>query len=85
MQAHDLDAPNLDAVREPRGRSRLFLEDGPSMSHEDDDASASLEDDASMSITPSANKRIFRASAHFLVCVCGSGRCRRRARLAVHR
>ena len=26
MQAHDLDAPDLDTVREPHGRSRLFLD-----------------------------------------------------------
>jgi hypothetical protein len=31
MQDHDLDAPNLDTVREPHGRSRLFLEDDPSI------------------------------------------------------
>jgi hypothetical protein len=36
MQAHDLDAPNLDTVREPHGRSRLFLEDDPPMNVEDD-------------------------------------------------
>ncbi|MFY9838282.1 MAG: hypothetical protein WAK55_17790, partial [Xanthobacteraceae bacterium] len=56
----------LDTVREPHGRSRLFLEDYPSISPEDDDASMSLEDDASMSVMPSATKRIFRASAVFL-------------------
>jgi len=66
MQDHDFDAPNLDTVREPHGRSRLFLEDYPSISPEDDDASMSLEDDASMSVMPSATKRIFRASAVFL-------------------
>jgi hypothetical protein len=32
MQAHDLDAPNLDTVHEPDGRSRLFLEDDPPIS-----------------------------------------------------
>jgi hypothetical protein len=63
MQAHDLDAPNLDIVREPHGRSRLILEDDPPMSREDDDASMSLEDDES---TPSATKRIFRASTVFM-------------------
>src|SRR5215468_7332835 len=26
MQAHDLNAPDLDTVREPHGRSRLFLD-----------------------------------------------------------
>ena len=66
MQDHDLDAPNLGTVREPHGRSRLFLEDDPSTSLEDDDASMSLEDDASVSAMPSATKRIFRASAVFL-------------------
>jgi hypothetical protein len=71
MQDHDLDGPNLDTVRKPHGRSRLFLEDGPSLSHEDDNASASHEDDASMSTTPSANKRIFRASAIFLFVFVG--------------
>ena len=59
----DLDAPNLDTVREPHGRSRLILEDDPPMSREDDDASMSLEDDES---TPSATKRIFRASTVFM-------------------
>src|SRR5215472_1231449 len=33
MQAHDLDAPNLDT--EPHGRSRPFLEDDPPISVED--------------------------------------------------
>ena len=66
MRDHDLDAPNLDNVREPRGRSRLFLEDAPPMSLKDDDASESLEDDAPVSVMPSATKRIFRASAVFL-------------------
>jgi uncharacterized protein HemX len=36
MQAHDLDALNLDTVREPHGRSRLFSEDDPPMNVEDD-------------------------------------------------
>jgi hypothetical protein len=63
MQDHDLDAPNLDTVREPHGRSRLILEDDPPMSREDDDASMSLEDDES---TPSVTKRIFRASTVFM-------------------
>jgi ribosomal protein L29 len=66
MQDHDLDAP-LGTVRKPHGRSRLFLEDDPSMSPEVDDASMSLEDDASMSVMPSATKRIFRASSVFLL------------------
>ena len=63
MQAHDLDAPNLDAVRERRGRSRLFLEDDPPVSSEDDDASTSLEDDEP---TPSATRRIFRPTTVFM-------------------
>src|SRR6516162_2616811 len=54
MQEHDLDAPNLDTVREPHGRSRLFLEDDPPMS---------VEDDPSMSVRP---KGRFRASDVFL-------------------
>jgi hypothetical protein len=57
MQDHDLDAPNLDTVREPHCRLRLFLEDDPSMS---------VEDDAAMSISPSVIKRTFSASAVFL-------------------
>jgi hypothetical protein len=57
MQQHDLDAPNLDTVREPQGRSRRFLEDDPPMS---------VEDDASISVEPSAIKRPSRASAVFL-------------------
>jgi hypothetical protein len=63
MQAHDLDAPNLDTAREPHGRSRLILEDDPPMSLEDDNVFMSLEDDES---TPSATKRIFRASTVFM-------------------
>src|SRR6516165_6020958 len=35
MQARDLDAPNLDTVRKPNGRSRPFLEDGPPTRAED--------------------------------------------------
>jgi hypothetical protein len=57
MQDHDLDAPNLDTVREPHGRSRLFLEDDPPMS---------VEDDAAMSVSPSVIKRTSSASAVFL-------------------
>jgi hypothetical protein len=63
MRAHDLDAPNLDTVREPHGRTRLIFEDDPPVSLEDDDASMSLEDNDS---TPSATKRTFRASTVFL-------------------
>ena len=65
MQEHDLDAPNLDTAREPHGRSRLFLEDDPPMS---------VEDDTSISTRPSDNKR--RVSAVFLfmfVVVVGTG------------
>jgi hypothetical protein len=64
MPDHDLDAPNLETVREPHGRSRLFLEDDPTMS---------VEDDASMSVR---SKRSSRASAVFLfvfVVVIGTG------------
>jgi hypothetical protein len=57
MQDRDLNAPNLDTVREPHGRSRLFLEDDPPMS---------VEDDASMSVRPSVTKRTSSASAVFL-------------------
>src|SRR5215472_13861730 len=65
MQQHDFDAPNLDtAVRKPRSRSRLFLEDDPSMSVEDDPPTG-VEYDASDSIMPSDTKRIFRASVVF--------------------
>jgi hypothetical protein len=52
MRDHYLDAPNLDTVREPHGRSRLFLEDDPPMR---------VEDDASMSV-----RRQSTASAVFL-------------------
>ena len=69
MQAHDLDAPNLDTVPEPRGRSRLFLapvsvEDGPPTSGEYDGS------------MPSVSKWIPSASAVFLflfVVVVGTG------------
>ena len=54
MQAHDLDAPNLNTVREPRGRSRLFLEDDPPMN---------IEGDASMRVRPEGR---FRTSDVFL-------------------
>jgi hypothetical protein len=63
MQAHDLDAPNLlDAVLEPRGRSRLFLEDDPPISVEDGPPT-SVEYDASM---PSVTKWTPSASAVFV-------------------
>ncbi len=67
MQGHDLDAPNLDTVREPHGRSRLFVEDDPPMN---------VEDDALMSIGPSITNRRSRASAvlfFVFVVVVGTG------------
>ena len=64
MQAHDLDAPNLlDTVLEPRGRSRLFLEDDPPISVEDGPPTTSVEYDASM---PSVTKWTPSASAVFV-------------------
>lgn len=63
MRPHDLDAPNLDTVREPHGRSRLIFEDDPPLNLDDDRASTSLENNESM---PSATKRTFRASTVFL-------------------
>jgi cell division protein FtsB len=62
MQAHDLDIPNLDAVHELDGRSRLFLEDDPPISVEDGPPT-SVEYDAS---TPSVTKWASSASAVFL-------------------
>jgi hypothetical protein len=67
MKDRDFDAPNLDIMREPHGRSRLFLEDDPPIL---------VEDDASMSVGPSPAKRPSRASAVFLflfVFVVGAG------------
>jgi uncharacterized protein HemX len=67
MQDHDLDAPSLETMREPRGRSRRFLEDDPPMS---------VEDDVLMTFVPSSSKRPSRASAIFLflfVAVAGVG------------
>jgi len=55
MQQHDLDAPNLDTVRKPRGRSR-FLEDDPP---------TSVEYDASISVMPPDTKRTSSASVVF--------------------
>ncbi len=60
MQAHDLDA--LDTVLEPRGRSRLFLEDDPPVSVEDGPPT-SVEYDASI---PSVTKWTPSASAVFV-------------------
>jgi len=57
MRDHDLDAPNLDTMPEPHGRSRLFLEDDPPIL---------VEDDASMSVGPSPTNRPSTASAVFL-------------------
>jgi len=62
MREHDLDVPNLDAVHEPHGRSRLFLEDDPPISVEDGPPT-SIENDASM---PSVIKWASSASAVFL-------------------
>ena len=62
MQAHDLDAPNLDTVPEPRGRSRLFLEDDPPISVEDGPPTSG-EYDVSM---PSVTKWTPSASAVFV-------------------
>jgi hypothetical protein len=60
MQAHDLDAP--DTVLEPRGRSRLFLEDDPPVGVEDGPPT-SVEYDASI---PSATKWTPSSSAVFV-------------------
>ena len=62
MQANDLDAPNLDTVLEPRGRSRLFLEDDPSISVEDGPPTG-VEYDASI---PSVTKWTPSAPAVFV-------------------
>jgi hypothetical protein len=61
MQAHDLNAPNLDTVRKPHGRSRLFLEDDPPMNVEDDPPTSG-EDGASISVMPWDTKPTSRAS-----------------------
>src|SRR5262249_6127261 len=57
-----LDAPNPDTLREPHGRSRLFLEDDPPIRAEDDPPT-SVEYDAS---TPSIAKWTPSASAVFV-------------------
>src|SRR5499427_9237483 len=62
MQAHDLDAPNLDTVLEPHGRSRPFLEDDPPISVEDGPPT-SVEYNATM---PSVTKWTPSASAVFV-------------------
>jgi hypothetical protein len=64
MQQHDFDAPNLDTVRKPRGRSRLFLEDDPPMSAEDEPPT-SVEYDESVGVMPSDTKRRSSASVVF--------------------
>ena len=64
MQQHDFDAPNLDALRKPRGKSRLFLEDDPPMSVEDE-ASTSVEYDESVGVMPPDTKRTSSASVVF--------------------
>jgi len=73
MQAHDLDALNLDILREPRGRSHLFLEDDPPTTVEDDPPT-SVEYDTS---TPSVTRWTPSASAVFvflfLVIACVGG------------
>ena len=70
MQAHDLNAPNLDIMHEPRGKRRLFLEDDPPISVEDnpptsveDNPPTSVEDDVPM---PSVTKWTPSASAFFV-------------------
>jgi len=53
MQAYELDAPNLDTVRKPNGRSRPFLEDDPPTRAEDDPPTSG-EDGASISDMPTS-------------------------------
>jgi small-conductance mechanosensitive channel len=67
MQAHEFDGPSLDTPLRPRGKSRLFLEDDPSIS---------VEDDGPISVRPSAVRQTFSASAVLLflfVVVVGAG------------
>jgi hypothetical protein len=62
MQAHDLDAPNLDTARKPHGRSRLFLEDDPPISVEDGPPTSIEYDESMPSVTkwtPSAASAVF--------------------------
>jgi len=81
MQAHDLDALNLDILRKRRDRSRLLLVDDPPLGVEDDspisveddppigvedDPPTSVEDDGPMSVLPSVTKRTSSARAVFL-------------------
>lgn len=63
MQQRDFDAPNLDILRKPRGRSRPFLEDDPSSV--EDDPPTGVEYDASVSVMPSDTRRSSSASAVF--------------------
>ena len=70
MQAHDLNAPNLDIMHEPRSKRRLFLEHDPPISVEDnppisveDGPPTGVEYDASM---PSVTKWTPSASAVFV-------------------
>ena len=55
MQQRDLDAPNLDTVRKPRGRSRFLEIDPPT----------SVEHNASISVMPPDTKRTSSASVVF--------------------
>jgi hypothetical protein len=84
MQAHDLNAPNLDIMHEPRSKRRLFLEDDPPISVEDDpsigvedDPPKGVEYDAPISVMPSVTKWTPSASAVFvflfLVIACVGG------------
>ena len=62
MQTRDLDAPNLDTVRKPNGRSRPFLEDDPPTRAEDDPPTSG-EDGASISAMPWDTKPSSRAAS----------------------
>ena len=81
MQAHDLDALNLDILRKRRDRSRLLLVDDPPLGVEDDspisveddppigvedDPPTGVEYDAPISVTPSVTKWTPSASAVFV-------------------
>jgi hypothetical protein len=65
MTAHDFNVPNLDAVHEPDGRSRLFLEDDPPRSVEDDPPTR-VEYDAPISVMPSDSKQTPSVSLLFV-------------------
>ena len=56
MQAHDLNAPNLDILHEQRGRSRLFLEEGGPPISSEDDPPISVEDDPPTSVEYDASE-----------------------------